>query len=220
MPEHEILVQDNTVLLVERRVVKVVGLDSFLQEAAASSIIDTGILPAGCLSYLKTPKCSMIVLETPARMTTLKHANDAYRVSMPFLQFYLRLSNVDGHTTIASCTLSCSKRPVRSKTDALLRSPTPNTYPDGRVCLGGIRVAPGSLTDTVRDFMQKFWGSPFNNDLHPGFPHFSNLNDITSILRAWQDASTVNPFFALEETTKYLPHVNLTMEGVIKQCVR
>jgi len=223
MPEHELIVQGNAVLLVERKVLKAVHTEDFFRELASSTILHSGILPHGCICVSKKDDRTLAVMETSPRMVPLIYRDDTYRVSLPFAQFYVVLSSANnGNYGLNRCFVSCTKKPIRQMEDAVFRLPTPNVFPDGHVCLGGIRCESAPLREVTADLMQKFWGSPFNHDLALHFPHFldrSPARNIPEVLREWEKESKANNFFALEETTRYAPHTGLTFEGVIKQCL-
>lgn len=223
MPEHELIVQGDAILLVERKVLKAVHMEDFLRELTSATITTSGILPHGCICLSKKNDRTLAVMETAPRIVPLIYQDRTYRVSIPFVQFYLHLSNAgEGKYGLNRCYVSCTKAPVRRMEDSVFRMPTPNVFPDGHVCLGGIRSENAPLREISADLMQKFWGSPFNRDLALRFPQFTARHptkNIAEVLNEWEKESTVNGFFALEESTAYDPHTGLTFEGVTRQCL-
>lgn len=225
MPEHEIIVQGDAVLLVERRVLKAVSVDSFLSQASATAIHHTGVLPRGCISVTRRNSRVVAVLEVPAKVMPLMYRNNAYRVSLPFIQYFLTLMSIGGKSgaqryKLVRCALSCTKKPIETLSDPVQRAPLPNVFDDGRVCLGDIPFVEGPLKTVAADLLQKFWGSPFNRDTGLDFPHFhTNRKDIAGTLAAWKKATEDNNFFAIEDSTKYYPHSGMTFEGVIATCL-
>lgn len=220
MPEHEIVVQGDTVLLVERRVLKAVTMESFLTQASNTAIHSTGVLPRNCICFCQKGEQSVIVLESQPRMMTMKTVFGDFYVSLPFLQYFLTLSGTEGNYRVSRCRMSCTKTPVQSMADLLFRSPVPNTGGDGGVCLGKMIFNTGPLPIISRDFLAMFWGSSFNADLGINFKHFAaGEPGIRRVLLEWAKASADDVYFGIAETTRYDPHTGLNMQGALRQCV-
>lgn len=220
MPEHEIVVQGEVVLLVERKVLRAVTMESFLTQASNTAIHSTGVLPRNCICFCQKGGQSVIVLESQPRMMTMKTVFGDFYVSLPFLQYFLTLSGTDGCYRVSRCRMSCTKTPIQSMTDPLFRSPVPNTGGDGGVCLGRMIFNSGPLPIVSRDFLAMFWGSSFNADMGINFKHFATGDlGVRRVLSEWEKASADDVYFGIAETTRYDPHTGLNMQGALRQCI-
>jgi len=218
--EHEIILQGDAVLLVERRVLKAVHVEQFTEALTRNAATASGILPRGCIYMARLENRQLLVMETPARVHTIRYGQGSYRLSVPFVQFYLILLRMGDQYELQRVRASCTKQPVRKMDDNLFRLPLPNTNSDGGLCTGRMRSIKGTPQEIAENFAARYWGGAFNDDLSIHFPELHGRSiSIAEIIKRWAKLTEENPFFAIEKDTRLTPHTSLTFGREVETCL-
>jgi len=173
-----------------------VALDDLLIRLAEQRSACSGMLPAGCRFWVRSPEGRevFVVEQLPMRRQIEYHASNRYgsepvihRLALPYVVFVV--STAGGRIEGLSHFFRTS--PLRSLDDPLEHSCLPNTSDDGIVCLGSVHVGGDSTVERVDGLIGGFWGSRFNADLrrHP-LPFSGGF-------RAWASRSRRDPMAGL-----------------------
>lgn len=173
-----------------------VALDDLLSRLAEQRSASSGLLPAGCRFWVRSPdgRQVFVIEQLPMRRQIEYHASRRYgsepveyRLSFPYVVFVV--STLGGR--IESFMNFFRTAPLRSLDDPLEHSCLPNTSDDGIVCLGSVHVTGDSLADRIEALIGAFWGSRFNADIrrHP-LPFSGGF-------RAWASRSRRDPMAGL-----------------------
>jgi hypothetical protein len=173
-----------------------VALDDLLSRLAEQRSACSGVLPAGCRFWVRSPEGRevFVVEQLPMRRQIEYHASRRYgsepvihRLGLPYVVFVV--STAVGRIEGLSHFFRTS--PLRSLDDPLEHSCLPNTSDDGIVCLGSVHVAGDSTAERIEALIGGFWGSRFNADIrrHP-LPFSGGF-------RAWVSRSRRDPMAGL-----------------------
>jgi len=176
-----------------------VALDDLLNRLAEQRSAISGMLPAGCRFWVRSPEGRevFVVEQLPMRRQIEYHASNRYgsepvihRIALPYVVFVV--STAGGRIESLSHFFRTSA--LRSLDDPLEHSCLPNTSDDGIVCLGSVHVGGDSLTERIDGLIGAFWGSRFNADIrrHP-LPFSGGF-------RAWASRSRRDPMAGLSAT--------------------
>jgi hypothetical protein len=169
-----------------------VALDDLLSRLAEQRSAISGMLPAGCRFWIRSPEGRevFVVEQLPMRRQIEYHASNRYgtepvthRLALPYVVFVV--STAGGR--IESLATFFRTSALRSLDDALEHSCLPNTSDDGIVCLGSVHVGGDSQSERIDGLIGAFWGSRFNADIrrHP-LPFSGGF-------RAWASRSRRDP---------------------------
>ena len=193
-------IEGDLVNLVQETVQRTVSLADLFVEAAKESGVTTPILPMGCRFYKGRGNTSTFVIEQQpqTRQTTWTgmDAADKWKLAFPYIVFVVAFSGDAVNT--GACRIFYRNAPLMSMDDIVLRPNLCNTYEDGRICTGNIRVTGTTLAQKAESFVTEFWRSQFNHDLYDynfrpaaeKFPQVKTLAD-------WQAETERNPLFPL-----------------------
>jgi hypothetical protein len=173
-----------------------VALDDLLSRLAEQRSAISGMLPAGCRFWVRSPEGRevFVVEQLPMRRQIEYHASNRYgsepvthRLALPYVVFVV--STAGGRIESLSHFFRTSA--LRSLDDPLEHSCLPNTSDDGIVCLGSVHVGGDSLAELIDGLIGAFWGSRFNADIrrHP-LPFSGGF-------RAWASRSRRDPMAGL-----------------------
>ena len=176
-----------------------VALDDLLSRLAEQRSAISGMLPAGCRFWVRSPEGRevFVVEQLPMRRQIEYHASNRYgsepvihRIALPYVVFVV--STAGGRIESLSHFFRTSA--LRSLDDPLEHSCLPNTSDDGIVCLGTVHVGGDSLAELIDGLIGAFWGSRFNADIrrHP-LPFGGGF-------RAWASRSKRDPMAGLSAT--------------------
>jgi hypothetical protein len=176
-----------------------VALDDLLNRLAEQRSAISGMLPAGCRFWVRSPEGRevFVVEQLPMRRQIEYHASNRYgsepvihRIALPYVVFVV--STAGGRIETLSHFFRTSA--LRSLDDPLEHSCLPNTSDDGIVCLGSVHVGGDSLPERIDGLIGAFWGSRFNADIrrHP-LPFSGGF-------RAWASRSRRDPMAGLSAT--------------------
>ncbi|MEX2135358.1 MAG: hypothetical protein WEB29_00170 [Chloroflexota bacterium] len=173
-----------------------VALDDLLSRLAEQRSAISGMLPAGCRFWVRSPEGRevFVIEQLPMRRQIEYHASNRYgsepvthRLGLPYVVFVVSTvgDRIEGLATFFRTS------PLRSLDDALEHSCLPNTSDDGIVCLGSVHVGGDSLAERIEGLIGGFWGSRFNADIrrHP-LPFSGGF-------RAWASRSRRDPMAGL-----------------------
>ena len=173
-----------------------VALDDLLNRLAEQRSAISGMLPAGCRFWARSPEGRevFVVEQLPMRRQIEYHASNRYdsepvihRIALPYVVFVV--STAGGRIESLSHFFRTSA--LRSLDDPLEHSCLPNTSDDGIVCLGTVHVGGDSLAELIDGLITAFWSSRFNADIrrHP-LPFSGGF-------RAWASRSRQDPMAGL-----------------------
>ena len=173
-----------------------VALDDLLSRLAEQRSAISGMLPAGCRFWVRSPEGRevFVVEQLPMRRQIEYHASNRYgsepvihRIALPYVVFVV--STAGGRIESLSHFFRTSA--LRSLDDSLDHSCLPNTSDDGIVCLGSVHVGGETLVERIDGLIGAFWGSRFNADIrrHP-LPFGGGF-------RAWASRSKRDPMAGL-----------------------
>ena len=176
-----------------------VALDDLLSRLAEQRSAISGMLPAGCRFWVRSPEGRevFVVEQLPMRRQIEYHASNRYgsepvthRLALPYVVFVV--STAGGR--IESLATFFRTSVLRSLDDPLEHSCLPNTSDDGIVCLGSVHVGGDALPERIDGLIGAFWGSRFNADIrrHP-LPFSGGF-------RAWASRSRRDPMAGLSAT--------------------
>lgn len=176
-----------------------VALDDLLSRLAEQRSAISGMLPAGCRFWVRSPEGRevFVVEQLPMRRQIEYHASNRYgsepvmhRIALPYVVFVV--STTGGR--IESLGHFFRTSALRSLDDSLDHSCLPNTSDDGIVCLGSVHVGGETLVERIDGLIGAFWGSRFNADIrrHP-LPFSGGF-------RAWASRSKRDPMAGLSAT--------------------
>jgi hypothetical protein len=173
-----------------------VALDDLLSRLAEQRSACSGLLPAGCRFWVRSPEGRevFVVEQLPMRRQIEYHASNRYgsepveyRLSFPYVVFVV--SSVADR--IESVMNFFRTSPLRSLDDPLEHSCLPNTSDDGIVCLGSVHVAGDSGAERIEALIGAFWSSRFNADIRRHALPFSGG------FRSWASRSRRDPLAGL-----------------------
>lgn len=218
----ELLISGDTISLVEKKIIHTTTIEAFKQSMINSAPTSTGILPVGCKAMLKKPSASLAcyVVERQPGITALAFHRDKgnaksvkdYKISLPFIQFYIALRECPLGYALKGLYLSCSKVPITDEKSEVAVLPLPNIFGngEGKVCTGEISVSMGSPAVICEDIISSFFAAPSNLDLSMDYPRElrSEGNDHQNCLRQWQTLSESNPLFGISNGINYRKFTN------------
>ena len=173
-----------------------VALDDLLSRLAEQRSACSGLLPAGCRFWVRSPEGRevFVVEQLPMRRQIEYHASRRYgsepveyRLSFPYVVFVV--SSVADR--IESVMNFFRTSPLRSLDDPLEHSCLPNPSDDGIVCLGSVHVAGDSGAERIEALIGAFWSSRFNADIRRHALPFSGG------FRSWASRSRRDPLAGL-----------------------
>ena len=188
-------IEGDAVHLVTERVERTVTLSDLMGEVAKETGTTTPILPLGCRFFSQKGERSVFVIEQ-APTTRQIQWDGKWKLAFPYVIFVVVFSGQAVST--GECRVFYRTSPLNNGDDKVLRSNLCNTYEDGRICTGDVRVAGETLAQKAESFVSAFWRSAFNWDLsgcnfNPAAQKFGQVCD----LQTWQDESGKNPLFPL-----------------------
>ncbi len=194
-------IEGDAVHLVSERIERTVRLPDFLAESARQAGVLTPVLPTGCRMYYSAGDRSVFVIEQSPAVRQLCWRNmdnggEQWKLAFPYAIFVVAFSG-DAVDT-GSCRVFYRTAPLGGADDVLQRVNLCNTYENGRICTGNMRVAGATLAQKAESFVSSFWKSNFNSDLYDNnwAPHAQKFSAVAS-LSAWQAESAKNPLFPL-----------------------
>ena len=176
-----------------------VALDDLLSRLAEQRSAISGMLPAGCRFWVRSPEGRevFVVEQLPMRRRIEYHASNRYgsepvthRIALPYVVFVV--STAGGRIESLSHFFRTSA--LRSLDDSLDHSCLPNTSDDGIVSLGSVHVGDETLVERIDGLITAFWGSRFNADIRRHPQPFSGG------FRAWASRSKRDPMAGLSAT--------------------
>jgi hypothetical protein len=192
-------IEGDLATLVTEVIEREVALDDLLSRLAEQRSAISGMLPAGCRFWVRSPEGRevFVVEQLPMRRQIEYHASNRYgsepvmhRIALPYVVFVV--STAGGR--IESLGHFFRTSALRSLDDSLDHSCLPNTSDDGIVCLGSVHVGGETLVERIDGLIGAFWGSRFNADIrrHP-LPFSGGF-------RAWASRSKRDPMAGLSAT--------------------
>ena len=197
-------IEGEAVHLVTERIERTVKLSDLLAEVGKEAGVTTPVLPQGCRLYHATGERSVFVIEQAPQVRSVVWTgmdqngsnNEKWKLAFPYVIFVVVFSG-DAVST-GECRVFYRTSPLGNGDDKLLRPNLCNTYQDGRICTGDVRVAGNTLAQKAESFVSAFWGSRFNTDLYDyNFRPASEKFPQVATLAQWQTESAANPFFPL-----------------------
>jgi hypothetical protein len=225
-PETQTLVIEGELARVTRTVIeRTIKTSDLLAELGRLQSLKTGILPQGCLAYMRSADIqhrvhTLYLIERPAGPVTVRYKTGSSHdeqneknlvlltLSWPLTQWLVKWTG----PAISELYLTCTTTPIRSFEDPIFVLPMPNIYEDGNggVCLGNLALPESTdaaertacLIDTV---LSSLW----NADLPPDLEALGMKN-----LEEWAQRSAADPQYGL--TLAYKPHRSKTLGQLIE----
>lgn len=190
-----IRVKGDLVEVVQETVQRAVSLSDLMNEVGKETGVITPVLPLGCRLFSQKGDRTMFVIEQ-APTTRQVELNGKWKLALPYVVFVVVFSGAAVST--GECKIFYRTSPLGSGDDKICRPNLCNTYQDGRICTGNVRVSGDTLAQKAEAFVAGFWGSQFNWDLagenfNPAAQNFPQVRS----LEVWQEESAKNPLFPL-----------------------
>jgi len=188
-------VEGEAVHLVTERVERTVRLSDLMGEVVKEGGITTPILPLGCRFFSQRGERSVFVIEQVPTTRQIEW-DGKWKLAFPYVVFVVVFSGQAVST--GECRIFYRTSPLGNGDDRLLRPNLCNTYQNGAICTGNMRVDGDTLAQKAESFVTNFWKSHFNLDLsvnnyEPAAQKFDQVRD----LQTWQTESVKNPLFPL-----------------------
>ena len=212
----ELVIKGDFVEVVEKTVVHTTTVEEFCKAVSSKQPMRTGILPAMC-KYLQiepqTNSMCYVIERQPGITAMLYHNNKGsrsdlreYKVSLPFIQFYVCLRKCDKGYSFLHLHMSCTKKPIMNETDLVYILPLPNIFGGGvrNVCTGEIKVSMQDPRVICEEVVSGFFAAPSNRDLGMTYPSVLGGNtDHDKALKRWEELSESNPLFGISKDIEY-----------------
>lgn len=158
---------------------KCISVEDLMAALAQRHTLSTGILPSNTRFFKGDPNNYTIVIEAPAKVRRFLLQSNTQRyeqgedyqpreLMVPFPNclfcFYVNRRRIQN-----TIVLSMPTR-LGSETDTLNRFPFGNTYDDGRVCWGQVRLPDITTPMSLVGVVASFFDAPFNGDLTDSDP--------------------------------------------------
>ena len=223
------LVIEGDLTRIERVVTeRTVKTSDLLTEIGKMQPIETGLLPRGTISYMRSPDQNnnigtIYVLERPAGLITLKwkQAGSKDRVvkakqvvlSWPYVQWTVKFVG----KAISMLYLCCTTKPIESLDDPIFTLPMPNQYLEarGEMCLGDISIPENQeqslrVMQLINEVLQTNW----NSDLAPCSTWETLGFGTDDGLAGWDKMTKDDKDIGLK--LKYQKHAKSTLNGLLK----
>ena len=208
---NELIISGNTISLVEKKIIHTTTIDEFKQSLIDSAPMNTAILPIGCKAMASTPKNGsyVYVIERQPGITSFSFHKEKgraetvaeYAISLPFIQFYVKLRACPMGYAFSGLYLSCTKKPIMDMKDDIFVLPIPNVFSGGerKVCTGAIEVSMGNPARICEELIATFFAAPSNLDLSMDYPLAlcKTGKGHEECLKEWQRLSEDNPLFGI-----------------------
>lgn len=127
--------------------------------------LETGILPKGCLYYLKQDGKTILLIAQEARIRRILYRRGGsiqeYNIPTPAVVFGLVMEA----GTLVQSYCAASNFPIASNESQLFRFPFGNVYGDARICWGNADIEPIRQLSHAAEIPNIFFEAPFNGDL-------------------------------------------------------
>lgn len=186
--------------VVTERVERVVRLSDLLEKSALERGTMTPVLPTGCKLFLSQGTRTVFVIEQPPAVRNvvwkgMNSGREKWKLAFPYTIFVVVFF---GDGVDSSSRIFFRNTPLRTATDEVFRPNLANTYVNGQICTGDVRVSGQSLAEKAESYMVNFWKSEFNLDLvQNNFGPISEKNSSLRDLTTWETNSMINPLFPL-----------------------
>lgn len=178
---------------------KVISIESLITSLTGGHKISTGILPKGTKFFSGSLSDYIIGIEIPRCIRPLRYVRDGvFEYNIPFPMCFVVFYVIDGR--ISNTYVYALKNPVTSKSTELFNFPFGNTYGDGRVCWGGVRLSEVKSPTELLSTISLFFGSEYNGDLisSSSFDESVELNITMGVVKTLLDALNGKEFFPNE----------------------
>lgn len=153
----------------------------FLDSIQSDKPLESGILSKNLLYFNRKPISDSkidvsAIYQFDPTIISIKYEKDGvvknYNLGMPYLQFYCKLSIVNGKNTISPVAyLTCSKAPIADLTSMTYVLPMNNVRADGSICWGynnTLKFQENTpLFEMGRQAALAFFASTFNDHIPP-----------------------------------------------------
>jgi Prokaryotic E2 family D len=178
-----------------------VALSDLVAKLVEEQPADSAMLPSGCRYWVRAPdgRQVFVVEQLPMRRSIDYRDRDddltSHWLGLPFVVFV-----VSAHAVfIDNLQTYFRTGPLASLDDALDYSCLPNTYEDGTVCLGSMRVSGNSLAERVDSLIAAYWSSEFNAEVE------DHVLPVGEDFWSWAERSESSPAAGLSLTYERCP---------------
>ena len=134
-----VIMEGGTVRVVEERVKKVISYKDFIDSLSHNMPHSTDILPPGTIYEEKRDKHSVVVVEIPPRIQTMKFVHNEifpdqpkvrngvykYKLAMPYMYYFVKIL---ASMAVESVGVAVTKKPINSFDDMVYSPPIPNLF--------------------------------------------------------------------------------------------
>ena len=171
------------------------------------------VVPEGTKFVHRDNDRLLIIVEQKPTVRRVRWYNQAYNISLPYIQFYIKFIKRDGGDRFESLSVSATKTPIERLSDKFCHAPISNIN-HTNVCTGDMARNAVSLNvcENVSAIVAGYWASSFNTDLHMNLSQFFRANfaeeyksqpkdrdteNFTRCYQKWQAISAENPMWAV-----------------------
>ena len=213
--EDELLVENGTAFLVERRVIKKAAIRTLVEQIKTRGENDyeaTPLLPAvdgGCRCFVKVGRNQGFLMQSNPDIRKISYVNSGgrgfkdFEVSVPWIWILCKFSvDQGGVYHWAGCWLCSTYRNLQSMSDPVFLVPLPNQYDagHGNMCTGDHREIEKPTTTpalTCKMWQMHLFNSIFNSDLGINWPSGVRGSNNYEILENWASKSKENRGFGI-----------------------
>jgi hypothetical protein len=168
---------------------------------------DGAVLPANCRFVRRKEGCVSILIEQPPMVRTIlfrtsRHERitfgDTFRLALPYCLFAMNFQDRTSRTFYCGWR----DRPMKSLEDKWHGMGFPNMNGDFTHCWGDVGISEALQGKTVAEqcdeYIDKFWQSEFNGDLHDMYDLFVKHNCPNEGVVEWQRKTARDPLWILK----------------------
>jgi hypothetical protein len=153
---------------VQKEVVRVCGVGTFLENIAGDNRVDTGWLPRGCARYIRNGSARIYLFEFPMSQK-IRLNFETFSTLLPSLHNYILfvVGENEGNSFIGRVYFFTTRWPIRDLTDnqVVYKPLVPNLHSDGRVCTGAQRLRSKTVEGKVEEMVEQIINGVWNTDL-------------------------------------------------------
>jgi hypothetical protein len=143
---------------------KIVSVPNLISSLAKEQRISTGLMPRGTRVYSGSGNNYIIVVEVPAGIRPINYNTKNLIIPHPSYLFFFKVVN----SSVVDVRILALGGPITSLKNVLYRFPFGNTYGDGRICWGSVRLPKIENPINLISIISMFLDSKFNGDLSGG----------------------------------------------------
>lgn len=212
----KIVIEGGVAKVVSEETVFECTTESMLERLTSRLSIKMKFMPRNTMYYERREnQKSVFVIEVPPRMTKINwHEGNgkivAYRVSMPFLYFFVVVDETSNN--VISIYPVSSKEPLRDGKAKIFKAPISNVHSGGmgHMCMGDIKIqALWPLFQKIDYMIDQIFHAKSNADITVNLP--SELKSF----KDWHETSLKDPL--IWSKAEYQQHTYKTFDGIVEK---